>query len=293
MIFDENTLRKLNGLALIATRVRAGVMKGERRSTKRGTSIEFADYRDYAPGDDLRRLDWNVYARLDRPFIKLLEEEEDLAVHILVDASQSMDWGEEETHKFRYALRLAAAIGAIALGAGDRLTVALLNESKGMPQFGPTRGQQHLLRYLAFLEEQTPSGITDLNSSLGEYVRTAHRPGLTFLISDLFSPNGYQTGLNQLQYRGHEVVLLHTLTPDELDPPLAGDLRLVDMETGHTQEVSLDGGLRDLYRRRVSGWRNEIQTNCRKRDIRYLGLNTVEAWDKVVLYSLRKAGVAK
>ena len=93
MLFDESTLRKLNRLTLVARRIRAGVMKGERRSSKRGSSIEFADYRDYVAGDDLRRLDWNIYARLDRPFIKLLEEEEDLAVHILVDASRSMDWG--------------------------------------------------------------------------------------------------------------------------------------------------------------------------------------------------------
>src|SRR5512137_1248152 len=98
MLFDEQTLRKLNQLTLVAARLRAGVIKGERRSTKRGTSIEFADYRDYVRGDDLRRLDWNVYARLDRPFIKLLEEEEDLSVHILLDASRSMDWGQEQEH---------------------------------------------------------------------------------------------------------------------------------------------------------------------------------------------------
>src|SRR3954465_6927344 len=125
-LFDEKTLRKLERLTLVANRVRAGVMKGERRSSKRGTSIEFADYRDYTRGDDLRRVDWNVYARLERPYIKLLEEEEDLAVHLLVDASQSMDYGgalEETQHKFRFSQRLAAALAYIALAAGDRLTV--------------------------------------------------------------------------------------------------------------------------------------------------------------------------
>src|SRR5512147_505547 len=126
-LFDEKTLRKLEQLALIANKVRAGSIKGERRSTKKGTSIEFADYRDYTRGDDLRRLDWNVYARLEKPFIKLLEEEEDLAVHLLVDASGSMAWPPENTwwgdpsqspsdpHKFRYAQRLAGALGHIAL----------------------------------------------------------------------------------------------------------------------------------------------------------------------------------
>src|SRR5512139_3598167 len=115
MLFDESTLRKINHLSLIAARVRVGMIKGERRSSKRGTSIEFADYRNYIPGDDLRRLDWNIYARLDRPFIKLLEEEEDLAVHVLVDNSRSMDWGAGEEHKLRYTLHLAGALGDIAL----------------------------------------------------------------------------------------------------------------------------------------------------------------------------------
>src|SRR5215813_1359907 len=131
-LFDEKTLRKLERLTLVATRVRAGVTKGERRSTKRGTSIEFADYRDYTRGDDLRRVDWNVYARLERPYIKLLEEEEDLAVHVLLDASRSMDYGaafdptQESRNKFHYAQRLAAALGYVALAAGDRLTLAAL-----------------------------------------------------------------------------------------------------------------------------------------------------------------------
>src|SRR5437764_7548853 len=119
-LFDEKILRKLERLTLVASRVRAGVMKGERRSTKRGTSIEFADYRDYTRGDDLRRVDWNVYARLERPYIKLLEEEEDLAVHVLLDASRSMDYGSttekdsESWNKFGYAQRVAAALGYVA-----------------------------------------------------------------------------------------------------------------------------------------------------------------------------------
>src|SRR5512143_3460507 len=132
-LFDEKTLRKLEQLRLIAHKVRSGAVKGERRSTKKGTSIEFADYRDYTRGDDLRRLDWNVYARLEKPFIKLLEEEEDLAVHVLLDTSASMEWppampwcdptpgqASADFHKFRYGQRLAAALGHIALAAGDR-----------------------------------------------------------------------------------------------------------------------------------------------------------------------------
>ncbi|MCA9981224.1 MAG: DUF58 domain-containing protein, partial [Anaerolineales bacterium] len=129
-LFDEKTLRQLEQLTLIADKVRAGVMKGDRRSNKRGSSIEFADYRNYVKGDDLRRLDWNVYARLEKPFIKLLEEEEDLAVHLLVDASESMNWPdtpqEADLNKLNYALRLAGALGHIGLTAGDQVSIALL-----------------------------------------------------------------------------------------------------------------------------------------------------------------------
>src|SRR5574337_25052 len=125
-LFDEKTLRKLDRLALVASRVRAGQMKGERRSTKRGTSIEFADYRDYVKGDDLRRVDWNIYARLERPFIKLLEEEEDLATHFLIDVSASMDWpheGEFGHKKFVWALRVLAGLSYISLVSGDFVNI--------------------------------------------------------------------------------------------------------------------------------------------------------------------------
>jgi uncharacterized protein (DUF58 family) len=293
VIFDEATLRKLNTLSLVASQVRAGVIKGERRSTKRGASVEFADYRNYTPGDDLRRLDWNVYGRLGRPFIKLLEEEEDLAVHVLVDASRSMDWGDGPTHKLSYALRLGAALGAVALGAGDRLTAAVLYAEGRLPLFGPSRGSQQLLRLAAFMENTAPSGVTDLNASLRDYALASRRPGLLFLISDLFAPTGFQEGLARLQARGYEVNVLQTLSPDELDPPLAGDLRLVDIETGHAQEVSLDIGLRDLYRRRLLAWQAEIQAYCLKRGIRYMRLSTTTPWDKVLLTEMRKAGVVR
>ena len=293
MLFDETTLRKLNQLALVAHKVRSGAIKGDRHSTRRGTSIEFADYRNYAPGDDLRHLDWNVYARLERPFIKLLEEEEDLAVHILVDASKSMDWDVDAHNKFNYALRLSAALSAIALGAGDQLTLAILHEHETKAQYGPARGQQHLLRLLAFLEQQKAAGVTDLAGSLYAYLLTNRRPGLVFLISDLFSESGWQTSLGHFLSRGNEVILLHILSPDELEPPLAGDLRLVDIETGHAQEVTVDGAMRMRYQRRVNAWKDELRAECLKKDVRYIPLDTSHPWDELVLLDLRRAGIVK
>jgi uncharacterized protein (DUF58 family) len=293
MLFDEPTLRKLDRLALVASQVRAGQIKGERRSTKRGTSIEFADYRDYTRGDDLRRVDWNVYARLERPFIKLLEEEEDLAVHLLVDTSRSMDFGEEAEHKLRFAQRLSAALGYMALSAGDRLTIAALRGAGPAERFGPARGRAHTLRLLKFLEALTPGGTTDLDAGLKQYALTGGRPGLLFLVSDLLSPAGYRTGLGQLQGRGYEVAVLHLLAPAEVDPPLAGDLRLIDAETGEPQDITLDGGLRDLYRKRVGTWRDEIEAHCLKRGIHYVPVLTSSAWDELVLYQLRQKRLVK
>src|SRR5512142_151188 len=274
MLFDESTLRKLNQLTLVASRVRAGAIKGERRSSRRGSSVEFADYRNYTPGDDLRRLDWNIYARLDRPFIKLLEEEEDLAVHILVDGSQSMDWGEGEAHKFSYARRLAAGLGAVALASGDVLTIGLLQRGSLAAEFGPSRGQASLTRLFDFLDGLEAGGETQLNLAMREYSIRPRRAGLVILISDLLTPEGYEAGLRQLLGRGHEATLVHVLSPDELDPPLAGDLQLVDCETSHAQDVSLDGGLRTQYRARLPAWIQATQLDCRKHGVRYLDVTT-------------------
>jgi uncharacterized protein (DUF58 family) len=293
MIIDEATLRKLTRLTLVASQVRAGMMKGDRRSSKRGTSIEFADYRDYTPGDDLRRLDWNAYARLDRPFVKLFEEEEDLAVHILLDCSLSMDWGEGDSNKFLYAQRMAAALGAIALSSGDQLTLTCLQAGGTHESFGPKRGQLNLLQLFQFIQRQKTAGETDLNRSLRQYLMAARRPGLAILISDLFSPSGYREGLTHLQSRGFEITLLHLLEPAELDPPLAGDLRLVDLETGQIQEVSIDGSMRDLYRRRVLDWQAEIRTASAQRGIRYLDLTTELPWDQAIQAQLWKAGLLR
>jgi uncharacterized protein (DUF58 family) len=293
MLFDEPTLRKLNQLTLVASRVRSGALKGERRSSRRGSSVEFADYRNYAPGDDLRRLDWNIYARLERPFIKLLEEEEDLAVHILVDGSQSMNWGEGEENKFSYALRLAAGLGAITLASGDVLSIGLLQSGKVATEFGPARGQGSLTRLFRFLENLEPGGETDLNRSMRDYSIIPRRAGLVILISDLFAADGYEAGLRQLMGRGHEAALIHVLAPDELDPPLAGDIQLIDIETNHEQDVSLDGGLRELYRTRARAWIQSTQTDCRRHGIRYLNATTSQPWDQILLLEMRRAGFVK
>jgi uncharacterized protein (DUF58 family) len=301
MLLDEALLHKLERVSLTTRHVRAGQTRGERRSTKRGTSVEFADYRDYSRGDDLRRVDWNAYARLERPYVKLFEEEEDLAVHLLLDASGSMDWGAEEgpdvsprasTSKWEYTCRLAAALGYIALKSGDRLSVASLS-SNGSGLFGPIRGRGNLLRLLEWLGAQRPAGRTDLDSSLGAYALRAGRPGLAILISDMLSPSGYAAGLSALAARGHEVVLLHSLSRDEVDPPLAGDLRLLDVETGGTAEITIDGASLALYRKRLAAWRQEVGAACRARSAHYLPFVTDDPLEMVLLRNMRSLGVLR
>lgn len=293
MLFDETTLRKLNQLTLVAGRVRSAGMQGDRRSTRRGSSVEFADYRNYAPGDDLRRLDWNIYARLERPFIKLFEEEEDLSVTILLDGSLSMNWGEKDQHKFNYALRLAGGLGAIALASGDPLSVALLKDGRVAAEYGPSRGGAALAQLFAFLEKLQPGGQTDLNRAIQQFSIKPRRPGLVILISDLLSEAGYESGLRQLLGRGHQAAVIQVLAPDELDPPLAGDLQLIDVETGQEQDVSLDGGLRNLYRERAQAWIQAIQTDCRKSGVRYQSINTHQPWDQAIMLEMRRAGIVK
>ena len=299
LLLEESTRRKLDRLMLIASKVRAGAIKGERRSSKRGTSIEFADYRDYAPGDDLRRLDWNVYARTDRPYIKLLEDEEDLAVHFLLDASASMDWPKtdefdapEDYNKLLYAKRLMAGLAYIALGTNDRLSITAYDVG-GQGEFGPVRGRGQSVSLLRYAHGIQSGGITDLNVAMRNYAVRARRPGLCFVLSDMFSATGYIDGMNALLGKGYELVMLHILSPDEVSPPMVGDLRLIDSETGTAQEVSLDGGMRDIYVKRVTAWRDEIRAECNRRGISYLPLQTDYPWEKVILYDLRRLGLLK
>lgn len=293
-IFDPSTLRKFESMTLIANQVRSGSMKGERRSTKRGTSIEFADYRDYVKGDDLRRVDWNIYARLERPFIKLLEEEEDLAVHFLIDASSSMDWPREsriEQHKFVWAIRSLGALAYISLSKGDLINITALRQDRNL-RWGPHRGRAYAMPMLQHLEKLQTRGETDLDAQLKDYALRAARPGLCVIFSDMMTAN-YRDGLSALQARGFEVVLIQLLSPDEISPDITGDLRLIDVETGVPQEVTIDAEMRTLYQERLLAWREEIGEFCLKRGIHFVSLDTGLPWEELILFRLRQLGVVR
>ena len=295
-LLPEAIRRRLEPLMLVARKVRAGAIKGDRRSIKRGSSIEFADYRNYVAGDDLRQLDWNIYARLERPYIKLLEDEEDLAVHLILDASASMDFppaGEAHQHKLFYAKRILAGLAYISLTSNDRLVLSAVRDG-GAATFGPTRGRAQGVAALRFIGEIAAAGITDLDSALADYALQARRPGLTLVISDMFSYEGrYLDGLNALLSRGHEVAFIHILAPEEVQPPVTGDLSLIDMETEVKQEVTLDGVMLGIYQQQVNGWRDAIRNECLRRGAHYFPLVTDSPWERLILSDMRRVGLVK
>lgn len=289
-LFDAEFRQRLERLAIATRRVRPGARRGERRSPRRGASLEFADYRAYSPGDDLRRVDWNVYARLERVLVKLYQAEEDLTVHVLLDTSASMDWGEP--HKLTHGRRTAAALAYLALVGLDRALVTTISAER-VAQTPLLRGRASLTRVLDFLAEGAAGGATDLNRSLADYAARGRAPGPLFLVSDLLSPSGCDDGLLALAGARYEVAVIHLLAPDEVDPSLTGNLRLIDRETGQAREVSIDDRLLEAYRTHLADWRERLQADCSRRGISYLPVVTDQPFDDLVLGSLRRAGLVR
>jgi uncharacterized protein (DUF58 family) len=301
ILFDEAFMRKLEQLSLVVRRAKTGHYKGERRSVKRGQSVEFADYRNYVRGDDLRALDWNIYARLERPFIKLFEEEVDQTVHLLFDSSASMNWppiessllgAKNDQNKWFYARRLSAALGYIALSNHDRLFVAGLS-SDNFWLWGPERRRQSVHTLLNFLSDFPVSTTTNLAQSMRRYAQQAKRPGLLFIISDFLTADDYQSGLSALQSRGHELAVLHLLSPDEIEPTLSGDLQLRDVETDARRDITVNSTLKRLYQQHFEAWQGELEQYCLRRHINYALINTDQPFERLILHYMRRRGFVR
>jgi len=291
-VFDEAFLRKLERLDLVARKLRSGTLRGERRSTKRGQSVEFADFRLYSHGDDLRRVDWNVYARTERAFIKLFVEEEDRTVHLLLDCSPSMDWGDDSAHKLTWARRAAAALGYIALAGLDRVSLATLGDGVA-GQLSGQRSTRAFFRVLDFLGSAGPvAGAGDLDAALTAYAGRARQPGPIFLLSDLLVAGGGRAGLTALAAHGYEPNVIHILAPDELDPALAGELQLIDSETGATRDLTVDEAALGRYHRGLADWQRDLASFCAGRGWPYLPISTATQFEDVILNSLRRGGIA-
>jgi len=268
-VFDEGFLRQLERLALLMRSPVRGGLKGGRRSVKRGQSVEFADYRDYALGDDLRQLDWNVYARLERLFVKLFIEEEDVTVTLLIDASASMATGSPG--KLVFAKRAAAALGYIGLASEDRVAVSAL-AGRIARRRAAMRGSGRVFRLLADLSAIEPAdGPTDLVAAVRHAAAQLHGRGVVILISDLLDPAADKV-IRELAATGSELIVLHVLSPDELDPPLQGDLRLVDSETGERVDITADLATVDAYKARLTAWKSDFADLAARRRASYIDL---------------------
>lgn len=292
-LFDESFLRKLDRLALLARRATPGQMQGERRSPKRGQSVEFADFRPYVAGDDFRRIDWNAYARLERFFIKLFVEEEDLTVHFLIDASTSMSWGQPD--KLDYAVRAAGALGYVALTGLDRVTVRTLPGNGSASHLPPLRGKKQALSFFAFLQSlrSQPANNSHLIAhQLSAYAANARFIGPLLIISDLMD-DGWMEGVNSLAGRGFEVTVLHILSPDEVSPTLNGDLKLLDAESGTAIEITADYELLERYRKNLAEWRENWRRFCSTRGVHYAPITTSLPLDELLFAWLRNQGVLR
>jgi uncharacterized protein (DUF58 family) len=287
-VFDEAFLRQLERLLLLMRSPVRGGLKGGRRSVKRGQSVEFADYRDYTLGDDLRQLDWNVYARLERLFVKLFVEEEDVTVTLLVDASLSMASGHPQ--KLLFAKRAAAALGYIGLASEDRVAVSAL-AGRMARRRAALRGSGRVFRLLADLSAIEPAeGPTDLVVAARHAAAQLHGRGVVILLSDLLDP-GADRVIRELAATGSELIVLHVLSPDELDPPLEGDLRLVDSETGDRVDITADLATIDAYRERLVAWKASFADLAAKRRASYVDLSSDVNLAELMFAELRRRRV--
>jgi uncharacterized protein (DUF58 family) len=288
-LLTPDFLRKVERLSLVAKRLFPGQMRGERRSTKRGASVEFADYRNYTTGDDFRRVDWNVYARLEKLFLKLFVEEEDLHVYILVDASESMGFGSPS--KLLYAKRIAAALSYIGLANLDRVGLAAL-AGPGAETLTPKRGKQSAFGVFQYLKSISASGETVLASSLRDFSLRTSRPGMAIVISDFFDPD-YQKGLSALLSRNFELTILHILDQEEVTPTLVGDLLLVDSETGEKREVTITQTLLRRYQQRLAEFCGDVESFCTRCGCNYVRVINSSPFEDLILNYLRQRGALK
>lgn len=277
-------LRRLDALRLSMRSPAQGGAGGLRRSRALGTSVEFSDFREYAPGDDLRRLDWNAYARFDRLFLKLFMEEQETQVNILADTSASM----REHGKWELARGLAELFAYLALRGGDRVAVYALGGETARAE--GLSGRAGYMRAAEFLEGIRPAGEVRLCETLP---RLPLRPGrgVSLLITDLMSPDGYENALRSLQYRKQETTLLHVLSPWEMQPELDGMVRLIDSETGEERELLIGGSMLESYRHALDGLLRGAEKFCCGREIPYLRLLSDMDVESEALRALARAGM--
>lgn len=283
-LLDAGLLARLERLQLGTRRRLAGRLSGEHRSPHRGSSLDFADYRDYHPGDDFRRIDYNLYARLDQLLIKVFEAEDDLTLRLLVDTSTSM-----EGPKLQAAVRAAAALGFAALIRRDVVTVHTVPVDARAPRFVGRSTTGPLFDHLARL---SPGGSTPFAAAVADLLARPGPAGLTVVLSDLLTPD-WDEGLRRLPARRGDLVVVHVLDRGDLDPDLVGDLELVDAESGDRVEVSISPEVAQRYAELAHAWADEVAGRTRAVGGAYVRLFADEDLEAVLLTAWRDAGVLR
>jgi uncharacterized protein (DUF58 family) len=278
-------LARLEALQLGTRRRLAGHFAGEHRSVRHGQSVDFADYRQYHPGDDFRRIDYFLYARLGVLNVKLFEAEEDLHLRLLIDTSASMGTGD----KLACARRVAAALGFVALTRRDPVSVHAFPLDRPAPRFAGRNAVPALFAHLSRLEA---AGDTPFAAAVSSLLARPGPAGLTVVISDLLTPD-WEAALGRLPSRGGDVVVVHVLAPDELRPSLVGDLELVDRESGSRVAVSLATETVEQYGRVVDAWLERVTARCRQVGAGYVRLLTSDDLEAALLGAWRTAGVLR
>lgn len=287
-LFDSEFLKKLEYLSLVSRRVFRGQLLAQRRTKQLGGGIEFADHREYTPGDDFRYLDWNVYARHGDLLLKRFQEEEDLHVYILLDCSKSMAFGSPS--KFDYARQITAALAYIALADLDR--VAVVAFANGIvADFPLTRGKGRILSLLKFLEGlKAGDGLTDLGRSAENFIHRSQRRGLAVIVSDLFDPAGYERGLDVLRHNRYEPHVVQVFDRRERDPAIKGDVELFDVETGSVEKVTVTERNLRQYRQIFDAFLESVHRYCAKYGIGGTRTSTDIPFDDLILRMMREAG---
>jgi uncharacterized protein (DUF58 family) len=286
-LFDDDFQKKLESLAIVSRRVFAGRTRAERRSKKKGSGVEFADHRDYVPGDDFRSVDWSIYQRFGKLLVRLYEEEEDLSIYFIVDSSSSMGFGDGK--KFDQARRLAAALAYVGLANLDRVTIVSATDQVAM-RMPTTRGKGRIFKVFEFLSELEPAGTTDLGDAMKTFVAQHKRRGLAVLISDLYDPAGFERGINALRYGKFEPFVLHVVDRQEARPALKGDVRLYDCETGEEREITVTESLLSDMARAFDDYQRSIERFCTSRQVPYFAADVSIPFDELVLRVFRRGG---
>ena len=289
-LLEPQFLHRLEQLELVSRRIFLGLMKGERRSKRKGQSVEFADYKSYVKGDDLRFLDWNLYARLDRLFIRLFQEEEDLHFYVLIDNSLSMDFGKPT--KLHYARQVAAALAFIGLVNMDRVVIEAFNDriTQSLPA---VRGRKSLWRVMDFLQKLEPAGPSNLRESLKTFTMKSSGKGIVVLLSDMMDKEGYEDALRYLVARQYDIYVIQILSQEELEPDVLGDLKLIDIEDADEAEITVSAPLLKRYKQNLAAFQATLQEFCNRRGISYLMTSNQTPFDKLVLTYLRRRGLVR